>query len=516
MEFNRRSIIHGFALFVLCCASLWRAQAGGPTWAQHFRAPGKTNNVAVAVATDHSGKVFVTGYSYNAVRTADQWTTIAYTSSGAPLWTNIYIGPGATNEQATALAVDNSGNVFVTGYSPATSIAPSYYDIVTIKYSNAGVPLWTNRYNGPADGRDHPNAIAVDDLGDVLIAGYSANLKSYPYDYDYVAIKYASTGDLLWINRHSGSGGGDDVAVALALNNQGDVVVTGSSTGPGSSTDFLTVAYSSGGAPLWTNRHDGAGNDVDTATAIAADATGNVFVTGYSAAMTGFPSDYGYVTLKYSNTGQPLWTNRYDGPNYHDYARAVAVDQQGDVFVAGRSVGNHYDFATIKYSSAGVAQWTNRYDGPGNSDDSPIAIVTDGSGNVIVAGHSFGNASGYDFATLAYSSTGDLLWTDRYSGPANSSEIVEGLVVDDSGNVFVSGYSSSTGGGSTYATVKYSLGSLSLRKVGYQAVISWTNVDFHLQTAPALSGPFTNILGATSPYTNPITGAQQFFRLKAN
>ena len=367
MEFNRRSIIHGFALFVLCCASLWRAQAGGPTWAQHFRAPGKTNNVAVAVATDHSGKVFVTGYSYNAVRTADQWTTIAYTSSGAPLWTNIYIGPGATNEQATALAVDNSGNVFVTGYSPATSIAPSYYDIVTIKYSNAGVPLWTNRYNGPADGRDHPNAIAVDDLGDVLIAGYSANLKSYPYDYDYVAIKYASTGDLLWINRHSGSGGGDDVAVALALNNQGDVVVTGSSTGPGSSTDFLTVAYSSGGAPLWTNRHDGAGNDVDTATAIAADATGNVFVTGYSAAMTGFPSDYGYVTLKYSNTGQPLWTNRYDGPNYHDYARAVAVDQQGDVFVAGRSVGNHYDFATIKYSSAGVAQWTNRYDGPGNT-----------------------------------------------------------------------------------------------------------------------------------------------------
>jgi len=49
-----------------------------------------------------------------------------------------------------------------------------------------------------------------------------------------------------------------------------------------------------------------------------------------------------------------------------------------------------------------------------------------------------------------------------------------------------------------------------------QLVLSWTNAGFGLQTAPAITGAFTNLPGATSPYTNPITGAQQFFRLKKN
>ena len=47
-------------------------------------------------------------------------------------------------------------------------------------------------------------------------------------------------------------------------------------------------------------------------------------------------------------------------------------------------------------------------------------------------------------------------------------------------------------------------------------VLNWTNVAFTLQSAHAITGTFTNIPGATSPFTNPITGAQQYFRLKGN
>ena len=69
-----------------------------------------------------------------------------------PLWTNRYNGPGNGNDYATAVAVDGSGNVFVTGYSHGSS--GSYYDYATIAYSGAGVPLWTNRYNGPGNSDD--------------------------------------------------------------------------------------------------------------------------------------------------------------------------------------------------------------------------------------------------------------------------------------------------------------------------------------------------------------------------
>src|SRR5580765_6926083 len=76
---------------------------------------------------------------------------------------------------------------------------------------------------------------------------------------------------------------------------------------------------------------------------------GNVFVTGYS---SGTSSNYDYLTLGYASSGAPLWTNSYDGPaNGSDGARAIAVDNSGNVFVTGSSWdGTNYDFVTIKYS----------------------------------------------------------------------------------------------------------------------------------------------------------------------
>jgi hypothetical protein len=74
-------------------------------------------------------------------------------------WVQRYNGPGNGNDQAAAMAVDHSNNVIATGYSMGSG---SYNDYATVKYSSAGVPLWTNRYNGPGNSEDHPYASAVD------------------------------------------------------------------------------------------------------------------------------------------------------------------------------------------------------------------------------------------------------------------------------------------------------------------------------------------------------------------
>jgi hypothetical protein len=57
---------------------------------------------------------------------------------------------------------------------------------------------------------------------------------------------------------------------------------------------------------------------------------------------------------------------------------------------------------------------------------------------------------------------------------------------------------------------------LNPQRLNSQLVLTWTNAGFSLQTAPALTATFTNLPGATSPYTNPATAPQQFFRLKLN
>jgi hypothetical protein len=137
---------------------------------------------------------------------------------------------------------------------------------------------------------------------------------------------------------------------------------------------------------------------------VAVDSSDNVVVTGNSVGPGLYPYNRDYATIKYSNAGMPLWTNRYDGPgNSDDYAAAVAVDGSGNVIVTGNSSSNGFSncATTIKYSGAGVPLWTNRYIG-GHAAD----LAVDGSGNVFVTG-----GYGGDYVTIKYSSEGMPLLT---------------------------------------------------------------------------------------------------------
>jgi hypothetical protein len=241
---------------------------------------------------------------------------------------------------ATAVAVDTSNNVIVTGSSQA-SPGSSVCDYATIKYSSAGVPLWTNRYGGLSHGDDEARALAMDGSNNVIVTGYSTDSGGHQ---DYATIKYSSAGVPLWTNLYN-SGFPD----AMAVDGSNNVIVTGYSWGGGSDVDYATIKYSSAGVPLWTNRYNGPGNGGDAVYAMAVDGNGNVIVTGCSIG-SGTTNDY--ATIKYSSAGVPLWTNRYDGPgNGNDYAFAIAVDRSGSVIVTGYSTGRggDYDFVTIEY-----------------------------------------------------------------------------------------------------------------------------------------------------------------------
>jgi hypothetical protein len=456
-----------------------------------------------AIAVDRSGNVFVAGTDFS------DYGTLAYSNSGVPLWTNRYNGPGNSGDLTSAIAVDSDGNVFVTGTSSGVG---SNSDYATIKYSNTGVPLWTNRYDGPGNWADQATAIAVDTNGDVLVTGRSANgSHNSNLGLDYAIIKYSSAGVPLWTNRYDGPAGRFDEATAIAVDGSGNVFVTGNSeTDDTGVTDFVTLAYSGTGDLLWENRYDGPGNGYDHARAVAVDSDGNVLVTGDSLG-NGTLTDF--ATIKYSNLGVPMWTNRYNGPaNKGDQANAIAVDSTGNVFVTGSSgdsTGLYPDYATIKYSGAGVPLWTRRFAEPGNRTDFPYSIAVDGSGNVVVAGGSGDDNNTIIAPTVAYSNAGLPLWTNRISG-----ELYK-IAVDGSGNVFVTGTSDGDS-----VTTKYSSSvpppRLDFQKLSNDLVLSWTNAGFNLQSAPFVTGPFTNLPAATSPYTNPLTGPQQFFRLGGN
>ena len=507
------------------------AQPGTPVWTNRHSGPDSLNafqqiGIPNPVAVDNSGNVVVTGPSTATSGFGDDYVTVKYSGVGVPLWTNRYDGPANDYDTPYAAAVDGEGNVFVTGTSAGNGSCDDY---ATIKYSSAGVPLWTNRYDGPGNGCDAAYAVAVSSNGNVYVTGRAAFNGSSS---GYATIAYSNAGLPLWTNFYRATTTGYGTAYALATDGSNNVCVTGGSPGSGGSVDFATLKYSSTGVPFWTNRYNAPNNDYDAAYSVAVDGNDDVLVTGASG---GSHNTSDYATLKYSSAGFPLWTNLYKGPGGYDAPSAIAVDSGSNVFVTGESAGSGgaSDYATIKYSSAGDPLWTNRYNGPGNGFDSASALVVDGSGNVYVTGESENTNFNADCVTLAYSGTGVPLWTNRYDvavggGAFASTDFANGAALDGDGNVYVTGYSdhgSSMIGENHIVTIKYAAlpsgGDLSpiallFQRLDNQLVLSWTNAAFGLQSAPFVSGVFTNISGAASPHTNALSGDQQFFRLKAN
>ena len=226
---------------------------------------------------------------------------------------------------------------------------------------------------------------------------------------------HAQGGLPLWTNAPGGS--------AIAVDGKGNAFVTGGDA---------TIKYSSAGLPLWTNLFGGR--------AIAVDSAGDVVVSGGG-------------TAKISSAGTSVWTNNSAG-------YAMVIDNSGDIYVTSSSFSEGSDYVSTKISSAGVAVWTNRYDGGGR--DYAQAIAVDGSGNVFVTGYSEsrGSAFTHDYLTIAYSSAGELLWLDSYTGiTTDGDNYASAIATDSSGNVFVTGLSTSVGGRDDYrdfATIKYS------------------------------------------------------------
>jgi Beta-propeller repeat len=177
-----------------------------------------------------------------------------------------------------------------------------------------------------------------------------------------------------------------------------------------------------------------------------------VYVTGF--VWNGF-GGLDYITIKYNSSGVQKWLQVNGG--YVSYS--VAVDGSGNVYVTGGggNAGN-LDYYTIKYDSSGITQWSKIYDGPGNSDDEAYSLALDDSGNVYVTGYSrSGTTAGTeDYATVKYNSSGVQKWVQRYNGPGNGSDYAYSIAVNGAGYVYITGASLGSGTGNDYATIKYS------------------------------------------------------------
>ena len=394
---------------------------------------------------------------------------------------------GAGNLFTTAAAVDQSNNVYITGYFGGTAdfdpgagvsniTSAGNSDIFIAKYNSSGALQWVKAIGGTSD--DESNAIAVDFSGNVYItgdfqgtadfdpSGSVSNLVSAGGK-DIFFAKYNTSGAYVWTKNVGALV--DDVGNAITTDG-GGVYIGGTYTGdadfdPGagstilSSTGAFFAEYdASNGAYLWAKAIPGAMTNLH---GIALDGAGLVHIVGeftgtvdfdpsastYNLTATG--STDGFVA-QYDNTANIQWAIRISGTAYNS-VNGIAIDDNGDVSVTGKfeettdfdpgagtvnkTSAGFSDFFVAKYNANGIYQWVDALGGTGI--DVGKAITVDASRNIYATGANVGHGS--YFAKL--NSAGTVQWGNPIG---NTVDYSRGIGVDGSGNVYVTGYFAGT------------------------------------------------------------------------
>jgi Beta-propeller repeat len=414
------------------------------------------SQVANSVTTDSQGNFYITGQfggtttfgTTSLTATGNSNVFIAkYNSSGIIQWVRKAQGSG-TYDKGTSVKVDATGNVYVTGtftntatFGSTSVTSAGSDDIFVVKYDNAGLVQWVQRAGGT--GIDYASSLALDVSGNIYITGYfnntitfgSSTLTSAGGSDIFVAKCDNATGVFQLANRAGGTG--TDIGTAIGINSSGTICITGSFSGTatfgstslisaGSTDIFLTTFYPP--ANIWVNtiRMGGTGRDVANAIAMESG-TSNYYIAGGFENVASFPTVVGsgsppiitYNTVTSSGNidvfvakfafagGSPsnLWVQSGGGATNNDVANGLALDASGNVYVTG-SFSNTATFGsttlvsegmadifTMKYgnninNNVGIFKWVQKNGGISFEESNSIAC--DANNNIYVAGYFIG------------------------------------------------------------------------------------------------------------------------------
>ncbi|NQV41802.1 MAG: SBBP repeat-containing protein [Candidatus Marinimicrobia bacterium] len=399
-------------------------------------------------------------------------------------WTSIDSIGLSTSWFDPLITLDAEENVYAISAISNDREGTSY---LLVKYASDGTRLWSTGYDGPENSYNVTD-IACDANGNLYMAASSFNWTAEPWSSCSIVKKYSSNGTLNWVMNYDGAwasdlaldldgnvyvtGGSDIISGAICttikyssegveqwvarldssysssgrsiiVDSDGNVFVVGA-TGGWESSDFFTLKYNSDGSFAWEARYHGPGNGRDYAKSIALDNDGNIFVGGCSGSFT----DRDFATIKYSPEGNELWVARYNH-SQHDYVKGIAVDMNGCAIVSGSVESGT---TTIKYGPDGEELWLiyndslSHLNGPESEGElGHWGPVLDTEGNIYITGNYPSEATGMDLATIKYAADGSVIWSQSYNSPDDYDDIGYNVALAEDGSVYVTGGTGMTG-----------------------------------------------------------------------
>ena len=356
---------------------------------------GSGTDQAFGLAVDSSGDAYVTGttgstnfptfnaYQSTFISSSDEAFVSKLNASGNALVYSTYLG-GALYTYGDSIAVNGSGNAYVTGFTSCTnfptknpyqsSLSGSYDTFVTEFSASGSTLVYSTYFGGNLD--TEGISIALDSSGNAYIAGYTVSTTlptMNPYQgslaglYDAFVTKFNASGNALIYSTYLGGSAGSYAGTepfGIAVDSSGDAYVTGYTN----STNFPTLhayqsglagtdnafvtKFSAGGNSLVYSTYLG-GNQYDWGMGIAVDSHGHAVVTGQTSS-SNFPTVYPTQATLYApgvtnafisvfaSTGNALSYSTYLGGNGTDSGRAIAIDSTGLVHIAGYTTSTNF------------------------------------------------------------------------------------------------------------------------------------------------------------------------------
>jgi hypothetical protein len=418
--------------------------------------------------------------------------------SQTPAWSWAQNAGGAEGDWSYAVKTDENGNVYVAGSFKSATItfgtftlantAVGSNDLFLVKYDTDKNVLWAISNGG--SGSDVATAIDVDESGNVYLGGYFSSptinfgggiIITRTGGSDAFFVKYNSTGMAVWAKKGGGSSNEEVEDITVDLN--GNLFGTGyfesascifgtiTLTNHGHYDGFL-VKYDISGNEISANGYGG--SMWDDCKGIISDNSGNVYLTGYYRSDITFgdttlfnsTGDAHLFVVKYDNSGEYLWAKNSAGT--WEIGNEIALDQSGDIYITGffqgttMSSGNLLlsnngpsgtsDFFILKYNQDGNPQWLT---GGGNSEyEEGRAVDIDHNGDVVagvyfnsstitIGSSTIVNNGAGDILLIKYLNIGNFSWVLHAGGDADDQ--IHSLSAGNQGENYICGsFSSST------------------------------------------------------------------------
>ena len=370
-------------------------------------------DIGYGLKVDNSNNIYITGHTYggldsnNNLGSADV-ILVKYDSNNKKIWTKQIGTP--KEEKANGITIDSSNNIYISGYTKGKFDNDTYSsrpDIFLSKFNSGGTNQWIKSFGTPFD--DYSNGIAVDSSGNIYISGYTKgdfDNDSITANPDIILLKYNSSGTKLWHKQIGTSF--DDRGNGIAIDSSNNIYITGYSKGDldnktnsGRSDAFL-MKFDSGGSKQWTKLIGTSSDDI--ANDIIIDSSNNIYITGYSNGHFDNHTNTGNSDIfisKYNSTGNKQWSKLF-GSNLDDVGNELALDSLSNIYITGYSKGNldnktnsgNSDIFISKYNSDGSNQKTELLGT--SSDDKAYSVQLDSNNQIYITGYTNGFSSTRD------------------------------------------------------------------------------------------------------------------------